>query len=198
MSSIPISSAAGLCRLHRMRRTGWTAASAPPASTRAPSISRTGVDFSNTVTHTAFLEAARSAGRRPDPAPATVRRHAGRMTVLSPTAFPAPIAPRSARRGCAMISSATFGAAENPDRGGRCPIAMSTPSARKASTAASSRWTGATSARAPPPTTSSTRPSISIRRAAIGLGWENDVRTNTGDAGAFRHHRSRPGTTVST
>ena len=70
-----------------------------------------------------------------------------RMTGLSPMVFPVPIAPRFSRRGCATTSIAISG----PSRCRRwraCPGAMFMPSARKASTAASSRWTAAISARA--------------------------------------------------
>ena len=84
----------------------WTAASAPAGFARRTVYVAPGVDFSNTITHTGFWN---WRGRWTMATICASRLLAirCRMTALSPTAFPAPIAPRSARRGRAMISAAT-------------------------------------------------------------------------------------------
>ncbi len=120
-----------------------------------------GVDFSNTATHTGFVELAprlRWRGSRP---PARFCRHA----VERPLCFLrfSRFLSHPDRRGAGARMISTAISAPSPPGTLSAPrIAMFTPSARRASTAAPSRSTGATSASAPWPTTSSTRRSISI------------------------------------
>ena len=158
--------AAGLRRLPGCGAQAGHRRSAPPRSIRAPSISRAGVDFSNTITHTGFLEAARRRWATARRCGCSCSATRCRMTALSPTAFPAPIAPRSARRGCAMTSTRDFGPLTRPRRVAGavlplCPCHRQGELQQRRDRAGPPRY----HRRAPPPTTSSIRPSMSIRRA---------------------------------
>ena len=64
-----------------------------------------GVDFSNTVTHTAFAELARDSGEAAENSASSFSGTRWRMTALFPMVSPDPIAPRSAKRGRVMISA---------------------------------------------------------------------------------------------
>ena len=113
-----------------------------------------------------------------------------RMTVLSPTAFPLPIAPRSARRGRAMISSDDFGPLTRPRPwwalSYRYVHAIGKESFNSGVIALDRRDISHAGRR---PTTFSLRPSTPFRPGSMALGWENNVHSNTADAGAFAHHR---------